>query len=240
VDTSGFRPPTGAAEPVRGSAWTDRDTALLWTCQAVRQIVSGERISARTPTPFALPHPSTRAHFRGPVRVFSWTTGGDGSYVHRSGFVGGTGVLGIALIAGSLTANAAGNARRRQQAEQNARPAWRHQFDADVYVTDAGFVLHDRTGLSMWPLSCLDVMQMLAPETVLVQGRAADGPFSWRLQTPWAELIFAMWALARHPDHTQLRDGTWLPPGWLAWAREQQRDPGVSTARVTRQRPELR
>jgi hypothetical protein len=91
--------------------------------------------------------PATRAHVVGPVRVLELRALGDGSYMHSSGFMLGTGPLGIALLAGSLIGNVAGNASRRRQAEQNAQLAFHHQFDGTVYITDRGFVLHNHQGV---------------------------------------------------------------------------------------------
>ena len=34
------------------------------------------------------------------------------------------------------------------------------------------------------------------------------------IRSDWAELLFVLWALVRHPRHPQLGNGGWQPPGW--------------------------
>ena len=51
----------------------------------------------------------------------------------------------------------------------------------------------------------------------------------WAIASDWAELVFVLWALARHPRHPQLINGEWLPPGWLEHAEAFQHPAPVAT-----------
>ena len=199
---------------------------------AVTELAHGRPIGASIPTAFPLRPPATQAHFVGPVRVLELSTAGDGSYMHTSGFAFGGGALGVALIAGSIIGNAAGNARRRARAAADAQLAFRYRFDVDIFVTDAGFVLGSPLGIGHWTHHDIDMMLMVGPGQVEMQGRGNQGPLAWQLLTPYAELLFAMWALAIHPQSPQLRDGSWFPRGWLDWARSQGRDPWLRDASI--------
>lgn len=213
-------------------AWGDLESARLLTCVVTSELLEGRAVGAVTATPFALHRPARCAYVSGPIRVLELRAAGDGSYLHSSGFVVGTGPMGLALLAGSLIGNATGNALRRQRAHHDAQLAFRHQLDAIVYVTDVGFVLHNYEGVFSWHHDAIDAMQVVGPGVALMQGQAIDRRVTWQLLSPWAELMFVTWALERHPDHAQLLDGSWFREGWLAYARSRGRDPRLVSTRI--------
>jgi hypothetical protein len=88
-------------------------------------------------------------------------------------------------------------------------------------VSTHGFYLQTQSaGLLPWSWGALVSAAMTARSSVHLQGLTAHGKgVSWLLRTPWAELVFVLWALARHPQHPQLLTGSWLPPGWVEHAR---------------------
>ena len=174
-----FRPKK-ALPPRAASEWTTMDEVRLLTCQIAADLLAGRVPALRVATTFWLPQGEV-AVTNGPVRVLELRAAGDGSYVHTSGFAFGTGVLGVAVLAGSLMGNAAGNTRRRRQAEQDARLAFRHQFDASVFVTTAGFVFQDAQGVGRWGHGDINTMQMLGPSAVAMQGDAIDRSVTWQL-----------------------------------------------------------
>ncbi|MGI8456961.1 MAG: hypothetical protein ACR2LI_02440 [Propionibacteriaceae bacterium] len=234
--------PGGAA-----AGWSDLDGARLLTCQIVHDIRGGRLPSVRVQTMFRL-SPGTVAFVCGPCRVDELRAAGDGSYSRSSGFVFGTGGLGLALLAGSLAANAAGNARRRNRAMADAQVAFRPEFEAHLFVTNDGFVFQSHQGISGFRGVDVDAVQVIDPNVVLVQLRSDRGALTWRLWSPWAELLFVLWALDQHPDHPQMRDGSWLHPAWLDYARSQGHDPRLrstvlaqdpSTIRLPGQQPQL-
>jgi len=211
-----------------GATWTADDSARLLTCQIVHDVSHGVTPSVRVQTMFRMPS-GTVALVNGPIRVDEFRAGGDGTYMRSSGFMFGCGGLGLALLAGSLAANAAGNARRRQLAALDAQAAFRPQFGGAVFVTNTGFILSGADGVFTWTTDEIDAMQVIDGGVALMQGQSTRGPLTWRLMTPWAELIFALWALREHRDHPQLMDGSWLREAWLRYARDTGHDPRLQT-----------
>lgn len=193
------------------------DSALWRTTHIVSDLRQSRIPEYRVDTMFPLGS-NEIALAAGPVAADAFRSAGDGSYLHSSGFAFGTGGLGVALVAGSLIGNAAANSRRRREAEANAASMWRPEFTGLVFVTNTGFVLQTSDGLFPWQWASLDLMEVVSFNRVVVHGRSATGTITWRLTSEWAELIFVMWALNQHPQHPQLRDGTWLPEGWIEWA----------------------
>ena len=82
------------------------------------------------------------------------------------------------------------------------------------YVHSSGFAF-GTGGLFRWGWASIDLMQVVDFNRIVLQGRSDRGLITWRATS---ELIFALCALNRHPQHPQLLDGTWLPPGWIEWA----------------------
>ena len=116
----------------------------------------------------------------------------------------------------------------------DAQVAFRWQFDSDLYVTNDGFILHNAQHLLTWTHHDVTAMQIIEPNRLIMQGQSDRGPLTWQLQCPYAELLFVLWALERHPDHPQLVDGSWLVPGWIDFARSQGRDPRLASGVLAR------
>lgn len=177
------------------------------SCQIINDIRNGRLPQIRARTMFSPGH-ERQAWVSAPSRIFELRAAGNGTYNQSGGFVFGTGTLGMAMIAGSLIGNAISNSNARARALADAQVAFRWHLDASLHVTNDGFILH-------------------TPQHVL----------TWQILCPYAELLFVLWALAKHPDHPQLADGSWLVPGWLEFARSQGRDPRLSSPILTRTGP---
>ena len=172
------------------------------------------------PTLFPL-WPGEVALAAGALVADSFRPGGGGSRPRSVPIVLGAGPVGLALAVGSLAARAASNATRLSQAAADAHPAWRPDFAGTIFVTTHGFVIQTAAGLQHWAWESVDLMQVTGFNSAILQGRSDTGPVTWRLTSEWTELVFALWALARHPSHPQLLDGSWLPANWLPWATAQ-------------------
>lgn len=193
----------------------------MWHTIAVVDAISRREVpSLRAPTVFAL-WPGEVSFASASVVVESMRAAGDGSYVHSNTVAFGTGGVGLAMLAGSLAGSAIGNANRRAQAAAAAQVTWRHQLTGAITVTNMAFYLQDHTGLFRWDWDSIDLMQVAAFNVVVMQGRSEDGPITWRLTTHWAELVFVLWALNRHPQHPQLANWGWVPANWVEWAANQ-------------------
>lgn len=200
--------------------WLPADTALWTTCHIVSDTVQGRIPEHRIETLFPLEHGEI-ALAAGDLWADSFHAAGDGSYRRATPFVFGTGLLGLALAAGTLAASAADNAARRTQAAADAQPAWRPDFAGTIFVTTHGFAIQTMQGLHRCRWDSIDLMQVAGFNSAILQGRTDAGPVTWRLTSEWTELVFALWALGRHPSHPQLLDGSWLPAHWLPWATRQ-------------------
>lgn len=212
---------------------------MLITCRMIHDIREGRVPGIRAQTYFRL-GPGEIAFVSGPCRVLEMRAQGDGSYNTSTFIAGGTGTFGLAMLAGSIGGSAIGNARARSRAAADAQVTWRHQFDATVYVTNLGFTFQNSEGVFGWTHDSIEAMQMVGPHDVLMQGIADKGKITWRLMTPWAELLMVLWGLESHPNHPQLMDGSWLTAGWLGHARSQGYDPGLRSAILTDQPSQIR
>jgi hypothetical protein len=223
--------------PAGGDAgkWTEGDSAIWHTLDIVAATLTG-RVVERPPilTPFP---PSLGQHekilVQGAVTLHECIAAGDGSYVHSTTFVGGSGVLGAALAVGSLAGSAAGNSRRRAAAAADATLKWRPVDGGGLSVSTHGFYLETRQGLYPWSWDAISSSSVVGRGRVHIQGYGTAGAMSWILETQWAELIFNLWALTRHRQHPQLVGGGWLPAGWIDHARANGYWPERQVADVT-------
>jgi hypothetical protein len=210
----------------RERSWLPADSALWQTCRIVADINARHVPELRTPTMFPL-RSNEIAFATGPVVVEAFYAVGDGSYSTRSTFVAGTGLFGLALGAATLTGSAIGNASRRSRAAADATAAWRPIVQGSVVVSSEGFYLLDQTQKLDWDWASIDMMQVAGFTSVVMQGSSTNGPVTWRIRSDWAELIFVLWAMSRHPQHPQLLDRSWIPEGWIEWATAQGYPPPV-------------
>ncbi|MFJ4167841.1 hypothetical protein ACIPY5_19995 [Microbacterium sp. NPDC089698] len=88
-------------------------------------------------------------------------------------------------------------------------------------ITNLGFYIQDVEGLWWWDWGSIDLLQVAGFNTTIMHGRSTGGPVTWRLYSDWAELIFVLWAHARHRQHPQYLSGGWIPEGWAQWAAQQ-------------------
>ena len=201
--------------------WTATDTALWNTCRVAYYLeTTGQAPTVPVGTMFPLVE-GEGALAVGPLVVDEYKAAGDGSYQRSSFIAGGTGVFGLAMLAATAGGSAIGNANRRARAAQDAAAAWRHQTSGHITVTTQGFYIHDLQGLWRWDWDSIDLLQVAGPSTVVMQGRSTRGPLTWRLFSDWAELVFVLWAHARHRQHPQYLTGEWIPPGWAQWSADQ-------------------
>lgn len=217
-----------AANPSR--AWLAADTALWQTCKIVTDIAERRLPDIRTPTLFPL-RPNEIAFASGPFAIESFHAAGDGSYSSSSTVVAGTGMFGLALGAATMAGSALGNASRRSRAAADAELMWRPLIQGTVVVSNEGFYLLDATQKLDWDWASVDIMQVAGFTSLVIQGRSTTGPITWRLRSDWAELIFVLWAMNRHPQHPQFVDHSWIPQGWPEWAAAQGYPPSMGLQR---------
>lgn len=215
-----------------GRPWLPADTALWTTCRIVAELRSGRTPDDRVPTYFPL-RDGEQPYAGGLVSIDEFRAAGDGSYQTSNAYAFGTGTLGLAMTATTLAVNAAGNSARRAEAEANAAITWRPQVRGQIVITDQGFYLVDEFGVVSWDWASIDMVQVAAFGCVVLNGRSTRGPVTWRVVTDWAELLFLLWALNRHPRHPQLVDGTWMPAGWITWAAAQGYPPLLTHPQLT-------
>lgn len=183
----------------------------------------------RSPAPFRLAE-GVVAFVQGPASVAELRAAGDGSYSVSSPFVFGWGTVGLAAVGAQMAANASARKRAQRQAMADAQVMFRHQFDATMYVTNTGWVFHTPSGVFTWLHTDVHAMEMIEPNAVVMQGNSDRGRLTWRIMSPYAELVFVLWALDQNPQHPQLIDGSWLQPGWLDHARSLGHEPGLTSS----------
>lgn len=155
-----------------------------------------------------------RALAQGDFTLFTYSSAGDGSYSHNGGFFFATGAAGLALTAVTAAGRAAGNSRRRAQAASDATTTWRPADSGSLVVSSFGFYLIAQQGFHPWVFPAVTTAQMVGPGQLLLSGDSDRGPIQWILASTWAELVFTLWARAIHPQHPQLAQRDWIPPGW--------------------------
>lgn len=193
-------------------AWTYRDEALIFTLRAVAAVSSGRPDQlAVVPTNFAIEHADERVIVTGPYAQDWYGAIGDGSYQRSSFIAFGSGRLGASVLAASVLGSAMSNRRAERNARAAAADAWRHVDDGHVHVSTHGFYLDGAAGhrrFNWWAIHESDI----APGAVAFGGVAGDGSTQrWLIRSEYAELLFALWCLARHPMHPAFQDGSWYP-----------------------------
>ncbi|QRY62584.1 hypothetical protein JVX90_19855 [Gordonia sp. PDNC005] len=190
------------------------DIAIWHTTQINSLIDSGR--AAELPnllTPFPVADSGT-VLADGTFRLLNFESAGNGTYVHQSGFVFGTGGVGLAIAGGFALAQAAGNSRRRREAAALAQPQWRQIDAGQLWISTSTLHFSVPSQYYTWTYDSIDSMTLVAPRQAQFSGRSAHGPITWILESDWAELAFTVWARARHPRHPQFMTRGWIPPGW--------------------------
>ena len=206
-----------ARAKAKAKDWSSHDAGVWHTCDIAASIIHG-RLNQRPEilAPFPMRFDSTEKLLAyGGFDLLVIGTLGDGTYQHNSGFLFATGAAGLALTGAHAVTKAMGNSRRRREAEAAAAPRWLKVDGGTLWVSSHGFYMQTSAGLFPWNWQAIDSMAMVAPADVHVQGQSQTDAISWRFRSDWAELLFVVWALVRHPRHPQLLDGSWLPDGWV-------------------------
>lgn len=201
---------------------SDHDAAI-WHTVDVNMWLDEGRLDQRPPIGTTFPlrfDPCERALARGDFTLLTLTSAGDGSYTHNGGFFFATGAAGLALTAVAAAGRAAGNSRRRSQAEADAALQWRATESGSVIVSSHGFYLAAQQGFYPWVFPAVTTAQMVGPGQLMLSGNSDQGSIQWIVASAWAELIFTLWARAVHPQHPQLTTLEWIPPGWSERLRE--------------------
>jgi hypothetical protein len=172
--------------------------------------------------------PDERLWASGPYIACEFRPLGDGTWQTSNTFVAGTGTLGLSLAVGSLVAGAVSRSKARDRAAADAVARWVPAHQGQLFVSGYGFYFHTPQVFS-WRWSDIDEATVTAAGETRISGHSTRGPTMWAIASDWAELVFVLWALARHPRHPQLVNGEWLPPGWLEHARACQRPAPVAT-----------
>jgi hypothetical protein len=211
-----------ATEGGRDVQWTEHEVMLWETARVVAAVMREEPLQAR-PCNFAL---SLSPDFSEVLLVTGgysrqWLGAlGDGSYQTSTTMVGGFGPAGIALAAATLGGSALGNARRKSKAAAAASVAWRDMDHGAIHVSTRGFYLdtgHQLMPFSFWDLQRVD---LTAPGEAQWSATMSGGSIeTFRFTSVCAEMVFALWALARCPTHPQFLNFTWLPAAFVERVR---------------------
>jgi len=101
---------------------------------------------------------------------------------------------------------------------------WQVRRRGSVTVSEEGLYLLDRQALTVWDWPMIHAAEVVGFNQLSLTVVHPEGPVAWWLmQSPYAELAFVLWAAAVHPEHRQLAENRWLPPGWPAWVTAQGR-----------------
>jgi hypothetical protein len=208
--------------------WSSADEALLHTCRLAAAVERREDLRAVPSIVGSFPPrlgPDEQLWVCGAYAAYEHVAVGDGTYRQNSFIVGGTGPLGLALLATTFGVDVL----RRKQADERARadmqPRWVESQRGDLWVGRYGFYLQSSNSqLLPWSWHAISQAEVDSPHNVHLVGATAHGPVAWMLHSVYAELVFVLWALTCHPGHPQLQNGAWLPPGWLERARARYRN----------------
>lgn len=97
-------------------------------------------------------------------------------------------------------------------------------------VSTIGFYLETDDAVNPWDYGSIVAAELAGPGRVYLTGTSQRGTVCWLLTSIWAELVFVLWARARHPQHPQLVKHDWIPDGWV----ERIAEAGLSPAAAAR------
>jgi len=212
--------PSGQAQPgstgreLPGSA--EHDEALRET-RAILAAVSSDRLAGLprwgSPFPTSL---GPGEHLLAGARAhrLAYRPTGDGSYRRSSGLFVATGPWGIAATLAVAGAQVVTNSRRRAAAAAGSVPRWVVEEQGGLWVSQHGLYLLTPSGLTTFAWDSFVVADLLGPRSLSVSWAGPRGQRMIGFECDWAELAFALWALARHPEHPRLAAEGWLPEGW--------------------------
>ncbi|WNM25017.1 hypothetical protein [Demequina capsici] len=199
-------------------AWTWWDEAALYSAHVVAQVMSGRGDEVPQGEVASFP-PRIAAGERfltqGWYRLREWTAPGNGTYAQTSGVMLATGAVGVAASAAFMAATALSNSQRRAAAAAAAAPRWHEVDRGNLHVSTAGFYLASHLGVRSWPWAAVIACDPVDATRLSVTGSTASGSqVAWVIESPWASLLFGMWAAHIHPQHPTFESGAWLPRGW--------------------------
>ena len=84
-----------------------------------------------------------------------------------------------------------------------------------LHVSQFGFHLQTATGLHTWSWEAITQGRVVDRRMFGLMGESTSGPVNYIVESDLAELLFAFWSIARHPQHPQLAQRPWLLPEWL-------------------------
>lgn len=199
--------------------WRYEDEALFHTATVLRMIGAGKEPPSLAPT-FAMLHASAGERLLASSSyALSWFGAvGDGSY--GSSVVAFGGPL---MMAATLGASAVGNSNRRRQAALDATPMWRPLDSGALYVSTHALYFDGPAGWRPWAYGAIDSAHLRGRCSIEYAGRSDDGASCrfW-LNSAWAELAFALWAVARGVEHPDLHH--LFPLEWQERLRASGRD----------------
>ncbi|WP_372595175.1 hypothetical protein [Actinotalea sp.] len=154
---------------------------------------------------------------------------GDGSYRKSQGLFLATGAWGIAATLAVAGAQAVTNSRRKAAAAAESVPRWVVEEQGGLWVSQHGLYFLTSGGLNSYGWATFASADLLGPRS-LALSVAGNGSGSRMVgfECDWAELAFALWALARHPEHPRLAGEGWIPDGWRERESARLRDAGTA------------
>ena len=206
--------PGGPGTPDR-SAQAEYDEALRDSREIVAAVRAG-RIGTLprwgSPFPTSL-GPEEHLLAGGRARRLAYRPGGDGSYRTSSGLFLATGPWGIAATLAVAGAQAVTNSRRKAAAEAASVPRWVVEEQGGLWVSQHGLYFLTPGGLRTFAWESFTAADLLGPRSLSVSWSGPGGQQMIGFECDWAELAFALWALARHPEHPRLAEERWLTGG---------------------------
>jgi len=139
---------------------------------------------------------------------------GDGQYRKSSGLFLATGVWGIAATLAVAGAQVVTNSRRKAAAAAESVPRWVVEDQGGLWVSSHGLYLLTARGLMTFGWDSFAAADLIGPRALTASWAGPHGPTMIGFECDWSELAFALWALARHPEHPRLAGGAWIPEGW--------------------------
>ncbi|MCL2464173.1 MAG: hypothetical protein FWF28_03780 [Micrococcales bacterium] len=117
-----------------------------------------------------------------------------------------------AYVIGSAIGTVIGR-KRQQQAET---PQWRVIDAGQVIVSTSGCYFQTNSQLIPWGWGSIESGDLVGPGQFILNAQLDNGPVRYILVSDMAELVFTLWARARHPNHPQFTSGSWIPSDWAA------------------------
>lgn len=227
------RKPLPQADP---ASWTHRDSVLFASCQIIADLRAG-RIASRPQLAhtftLSLGGDNERLLASGNYLLDWWGRTGNGSYSTSSFIAGGTGALGIGLLAATAISSSSRNSAARSNAAAAATVMWPARRRQHRSHHELRLLPHRRTPriplirMGLDHEGDLDYQGMFRFQANMRTGTTEQ----FMIRSDWAELIFVCWTLARNQGHPRLQANTWLGPAFIDKCRRHQYS--VPTAALT-------